>query len=387
MTRSCVFNINYSTASKKEYIEKVLIEYNRLVNFYIDRFYKDNILNSLKRKADIECATWLSTRAMKQASKQAIEIIKSTRAKESKRKFNRYKKLYATFKKKNIHTSFTDKRYKELNIVFKTKPEYKSLRMPLDSRFLDIQFDNNSFDCWFRLQSFTTKRNLIKVPSKRYNYFNNKLKQGYKVKSSGSLYIKDGNYYISVIIEKATPEIKATGNKIGVDIGINKLLSTSTEQTYGLEIKKLLLQLDNKKYGSKSYKKKVIEIKNYIRQSVNQLPYEDLNLIVLEDIKNISQNTKKDRRVNKKTRKFLTRWNYALLRTHITQKCEENGVYLTFVNPAYTSQTCSCCGNVNKANRKGEVYECQCGYSADADINAAHNILQFYEIGNLPFPT
>ena len=56
--------------------------------------------------------------------------------------------------------------------------------------------------------------------------------------------------------------------------------------------------------------------------------------------------------------------------------CEENGVLLTKVNPAYTSQTCSSCGTVCKSNRKGELYKCNvCSLEIDADYNAAINIL------------
>ncbi|MYC62678.1 MAG: transposase [Caldilineaceae bacterium SB0661_bin_34] len=47
------------------------------------------------------------------------------------------------------------------------------------------------------------------------------------------------------------------------------------------------------------------------------------------------------------------------------------------INPAYTSQTCSHCGNVNKENRKTQAnFNCTaCGFKANADHNAAINIL------------
>ncbi|WP_338112641.1 zinc ribbon domain-containing protein [Zooshikella ganghwensis] len=43
----------------------------------------------------------------------------------------------------------------------------------------------------------------------------------------------------------------------------------------------------------------------------------------------------------------------------------------------YTSQKCAQCGHVEKANRASQArFECQsCGYTANADINAAMNIL------------
>lgn len=53
------------------------------------------------------------------------------------------------------------------------------------------------------------------------------------------------------------------------------------------------------------------------------------------------------------------------------------GTRLILVNPAYTSQTCNRCGHVAKANRESQaVFQCvNCGNKANADINAAKNIL------------
>ena len=54
------------------------------------------------------------------------------------------------------------------------------------------------------------------------------------------------------------------------------------------------------------------------------------------------------------------------------------GVGMILVNPAYTSQTCSRCGHVDKKNRESQaVFVCKkCSYTANADVNAARNILK-----------
>ncbi len=48
------------------------------------------------------------------------------------------------------------------------------------------------------------------------------------------------------------------------------------------------------------------------------------------------------------------------------------------VDPAYTSQTCSSCGHISKENRRTQAtFKCvACGYKANADHNAALNILE-----------
>ncbi len=52
------------------------------------------------------------------------------------------------------------------------------------------------------------------------------------------------------------------------------------------------------------------------------------------------------------------------------------GGWVLYVNPAYTSQTCSSCGHVSVGNRKSqELFACEsCGLTANADHNAAINI-------------
>lgn len=59
-------------------------------------------------------------------------------------------------------------------------------------------------------------------------------------------------------------------------------------------------------------------------------------------------------------------------------KLEERGGALVYVPAAYTSQTCSECGSVDARSRKNQaVFECvDCGFAANADHNAAINILR-----------
>lgn len=59
-------------------------------------------------------------------------------------------------------------------------------------------------------------------------------------------------------------------------------------------------------------------------------------------------------------------------------KLSERGGYLVTVDPAYTSQTCSECGTVDSQSRESQaVFACRhCGFRANADHNAAINILR-----------
>lgn len=64
--------------------------------------------------------------------------------------------------------------------------------------------------------------------------------------------------------------------------------------------------------------------------------------------------------------------------TILGYKLEERDGTLVMVDPAYTSQSCSECGVVDKRSRKSQaVFHCHhCGFRAHADHNAAINILR-----------
>ena len=61
----------------------------------------------------------------------------------------------------------------------------------------------------------------------------------------------------------------------------------------------------------------------------------------------------------------------------LKDKMDANGGNLVIVPAAYTSQTCHQCGHVAKENRESQAaFHCvKCGYKANADVNAAMNIL------------
>lgn len=89
----------------------------------------------------------------------------------------------------------------------------------------------------------------------------------------------------------------------------------------------------------------------------------------------------------KEDKKFLLgKWSYFELQTMVKDKAQRAGIKVNFINPAYTSQTCSWCGE--KGERKGEHFFCQnpkCKQyettdTINADHNAARNIAKSKEI-------
>jgi putative transposase len=53
----------------------------------------------------------------------------------------------------------------------------------------------------------------------------------------------------------------------------------------------------------------------------------------------------------------------------------EENVWVSFVNPAYSSQRCFNCNKIDRQSRVGQKFHCVgCGHQANADINAAKNL-------------
>ncbi len=94
--------------------------------------------------------------------------------------------------------------------------------------------------------------------------------------------------------------------------------------------------------------------------------------IALEDLTHIRTRT----RFRKPQRARMAGWAFTQLRDFVEYKARLAGVRVVLVDPRYTSQECSACGHIAKANRQSQArFSCQhCGYTANADFNAAVNI-------------
>lgn len=101
------------------------------------------------------------------------------------------------------------------------------------------------------------------------------------------------------------------------------------------------------------------------------------SVLVFEDLK--MPKVSKKLRVAKGARRRLSQWEHHLIRLNVTNKAQERGMVIEYVNPRYTSQHCSKCGLRGK--RKRHRFECpHCGHQDHADKNAAINIRNRYTV-------
>lgn len=203
---------------------------------------------------------------------------------------------------------------------------------------------------------------------------------------------KDGKWFLVVTVE--TPEAAPVPaiDFIGVDLGIANIATDSDPDSKpysGETVEKVRRKhnLQRKRLGkrnTKGAKKKLKRIaskearfkkheNHCISKAIVQSAERSNRGIALEDLKGIRSRVKAR---GGDARNRLGGWGFAQLGRYIAYKSQLSGVEVVYVDPAYTSQTCSACGHCEKANRKTQgEFSCKaCGMSMNADRNAALNI-------------
>ena len=305
MIRSSSLTLQFSTDKKLNTLDIVFDEYARVVNLYVDKYSQTKILPTFTQ---IKVETWISARLQQCAGKQAIEIVKSTRKKDFEIRQKKYKKVYKYFLQKNRQVKFLSKKMSELRLNYKIKPRFDGKTINLDTRFWSLNKSENSFDFWVVLSSIGNKIKLC-LPLK--NHKHNKKFNNWKRLSSGRLLRNNGKFKMELIYEKEATVVQKEKKELAIDAGINCLLSCSDGKQIGLELKRLINELNNKQQKSKAYDRKIRQIHNYIRMCVNKIDFSSLSDLILEKLKYIQIGTKG--KVNKTTRKLLKSWNLGLL--------------------------------------------------------------------------
>lgn len=241
------------------------------------------------------------------------------------------------------------------------------------------------------------KHHLISISSinkrKKITFQTHKIVEKYKNWSAiaGTLCYKQKQLYLNLVVEKENPQINLGSinikkNILGIDRGINNILVCSNNMFYNSknlkEIKGKYQYLKKvlQKKGTKSAKRHLKKISRKETRFVSDTNHRlskwitnsDFKVFVLEDLKDM-KHKKNGRRFNKK----LGSWSFRQFETFLKYKCEEKKKLVISINPKYTSQTCSKCNNIKKANRKGNNFKClKCGYELHADLNASKNIAE-----------
>ncbi|MCC8458130.1 RNA-guided endonuclease TnpB family protein [Photorhabdus aegyptia] len=215
-----------------------------------------------------------------------------------------------------------------------------------------------------------------------------------------------GHWYISFQVEIDVPEPQHPSTSIvGLDVGVAKLATLSdgtifepvnSFKTRQRKLARLQRQLSRKIKFSANWQKQKRKIqrlhahignirRDYLHKTTTKIS-KNHAMIVIEDLKvsHMSKSAKgtaeqPGRHVRAKSglnRSILAQGWYEM-RRQLEYKQRWRGGRVLAVPPAYTSQRCSCCGYIAKENRRSQSqFACQvCGYTANADVNGARNIL------------
>lgn len=215
---------------------------------------------------------------------------------------------------------------------------------------------------------YIQKFNITKVKEPRYSYIKNK-------------------WYLTGSYEVEEPIKQNVSTIIGLDWGIKNFMTSSLgdfinyPKSVNREFKRInkLKSLKNKKIkNSKNYNKIILKLnkaydrfeflkKDFIEQTTTKLcKYTN---IAVEDLTNV-----KIKMSNKSRRRLLQIAPLNRFNECLKWKCKKFGTDFYEVNPAYTSQICSCCGNKMGLFLKDRICNCSCGNTMDRDTNAAINI-------------
>lgn len=192
------------------------------------------------------------------------------------------------------------------------------------------------------------------------------------------------------VTEYEPEQLPASSESIGIDVGLNQFAALSDgtfveNPRFFRRDEKALAKAARRQAKtakrSKSRKKanKVLariheRIRNRRHDFVHQLSRKLVNrygLIAVETL-NVKGMVK-----NHCLAKSISDASWSMFRNVLSAKAESAARTVVEVNPAYTSQTCSRCGNVAKKKLSECWHHCPlCGLCLNRDTNAAFNILQ-----------
>ena len=262
----------------------------------------------------------------------------------------------------------------------KTKREFRSTgSIPYDLRILSWKIADSYVSIWT-----VDGRQKIEFAVGDYQ---RKMLQSQRGETD--LCLIDGEFYLYTTCDVAESELSFDGNVLGVDLGIANIATDSDGSQYsGKKVNntrkryaKLRSKLQAKqtksakrllKKRSRKEKRFANDVNHVISKEIVSRAKDTGRAIALEDLTGINERVT----VRKAQRRERHSWSFYDLRQKIEYKAKLYGVPVVLVDPRNTSRSCHSCGCIDKENRKSQSeFLCvTCGYSANADTNAAMNI-------------
>ena len=269
-------------------------------------------------------------------------------------------------------------------------------------------------------QPISCERHRIKIPTLNWVRLKEKgyipINSETHIIKSGTVSMKAGRYYVSVLVEEPNPEKPVLNDfGIGVDLGVKKFAVCSdgrffTNINKSVHVRRLEKSLKRQQRKLSRKYESLKKLPNYLkgeatRQNIQKqqlkvqrlhhrldcIRTDYLNKVISELVKtkpmwitleNLNiQGMMKNRHLSK----AIAQQKFFQFRTKLTAKCKAYGIELRLVDRFYpSSRLCHQCGCVKPDLKLSDrIYICsECGYTADRDFNASLNLrdCQVYQI-------
>lgn len=205
----------------------------------------------------------------------------------------------------------------------------------------------------------------------------------YTVKTGSFVQDSCGRWYACLVVDSVKTTASTATTSIGIDLGLKDLATCSD----GVKIvnpkyfRKYEQQLAKAQRANKKKQVKAIHAK--IRNSRQDYLHKVSSSLVKQHTAIFVGNLSAKKLVKTKMAKSTLDSGFSALKTMLRYKCQQAGVWFSEVNESYTTQVCSCCGDITANSPKGRAdlgmreWQCStCDTTHDRDVNAALNILR-----------
>jgi hypothetical protein len=373
-------------ASKLAQLDALADAYIRLCQEYTTAFCTTN---SSDAYADPWIESPLSARWQRVAIQQAAGIARAWRTNRD-RAYTVYLEAVAEYREQDGEPRSDHKRPEPVWREWNT-PKLTRIVVQASINVVKLELsEDSSFDYWLRISTLE-KGQPLRVPVKLASYHRTAIDNA-TINTSVTLTRKPTGWWLTLTVDEFV-DLRTTEASpvVGVDVGITNFLTTSSGKRYGPFSGKLARRhkLDREKRRRKAklracLKKKGVQklpslanprLGRHVRQEINravnlfyadhpdaQVAYEDLSVASMR---------LKTRRANA----YLYAVNLSHLPKQLAWGARKRGQRARPGPAAYSSQECSVCHFVDRANRPHQrTFRCQaCGHTQHADENAAQN--------------
>lgn len=234
----------------------------------------------------------------------------------------------------------------------------------IDAAHVQAPRKAKSFDLWVMVQGVGK----LYIPAKKHRAINRALAYpGATLCEQGEVFRKNGKWYCRVGVKVPLPETQPVNEWIGVDVGVRKAI-TCSDGYQGPDLRPIL---DKQQQRAADQARHLHDTEIDSLTSPRQAQAKEARAL-------LSRAQKSGRGIALENPRSLPKWRQwsaKFFAKRILLLAPLAGVPVSLVRPAYTSLTCSRCGEVGQTFRSKTMFRClRCRFTANADRNAALNI-------------